>query len=183
MDLEQRVIEVIEVVQGDEIKLKDKLNKIYNIRKKKNDGNDTFAFVSYIKMGGGDINGKLVDVRFDRYTNKHGTESRGIKMIEWAKPLTKVVKEVTKDLPEPIEELTETPSQQPAEKPDWDAINAEKDAKYDARDAKKTKDIHKQVALKIAGYNLTEVARVDFEKEPDRLNDLANVITRFADED
>ncbi len=90
--------------------------------------------------------------------------------------------EIKEELP-PIEELAETPSQQPAEKPDWDAINAEKDAKYDARDAKKTKDIHKQVALKIAGYNLTEVARVDFEKEPKRLNDLANVITGFAEED
>ena len=98
MDLEQRVIEVTEIVQGDEIKLKDKFNKTYNIRKKKNDGNDTFAFVSYIKMGGGDINGKLVDIRFDRYTNKHGTKSRGIKMIEWAKPLEQPLKEVVEEV-------------------------------------------------------------------------------------
>ncbi len=180
MDLEERTIEVTEEILGDPIKLKDENQKTYNIRKKLISGGETKAYTSFKKMGS--VAGKEITIRFDRFTNQHGTESRGIKMIEWASPLEKTVEEIKEELP-PIEELAETPSQQPAEKPDWDAINAEKDAKYDAREAKKTKDIHKQVALKIAGYNLTEVARVDFEKEPKRLNDLANVIVAFTEED
>ncbi len=185
MDLEQRVIEVTEIVStARAMKFKDEKNLTYTLNKKKKDESPTMAFLDYQKMG--DVAGKMIDIKYEESPWEFQGKpvvSRYIKMIEWAKPLEKMVKEVTKDLHEPIEEPTEILSQQPAEKPDWDAINAEKDAKYNARDAKKTKDIHKQVALKIAGYNLTEVARVDFEKEPKRLNDLANVITRFADED
>ena len=46
MDLEQRVIEVTELVQGDPIKLKDEHGKTYNIRKKLASGGDTKAFTS-----------------------------------------------------------------------------------------------------------------------------------------
>ena len=175
MDLEQREIEVTKVIStAKAMKFKDERSLTYTLNKKKKDGNPTMAFLDYQKMG--DVASKRIDIKYEEshweYQGKP-TVSRYIKMIEFANPLETSVKDAIKDMPEPppIEEPVSI-ARLEIEKPDWDAINI-----------KKTKDIHKQVALKIAGYNLTEVARVDFEKEPDRLNDLANVIAGFTEED